>query len=108
MTNRSEPALATWLLKLVSSGTENDWVAGDLLEQYRAGRSQTWYWRQVLAIVFLGLYRSTTRPPLIRTHKGAAAQGIGLLLLFGFLCASLLALTVEFLVPMLLIALTGV
>ena len=34
-------------------GEHNDALAGDLLEEFRAGRSAVWYWRQVLACVFI-------------------------------------------------------
>lgn len=45
------PATATWLLDHV--GRKNPSLAGDLLEEYRQGRSVTWYWRQVLLALAL-------------------------------------------------------
>jgi len=57
MTLRSAPVAATWFLKQFGSNTENESVIGDLFEQYQRGRGSIWYWRQVLAIVFMGLFR---------------------------------------------------
>jgi preprotein translocase subunit SecY len=52
MTEKQPPALATWLLKRASRG--NEALVGDLLEEYRRGRSVVWYWRQVLTTVVVG------------------------------------------------------
>ena len=46
MTVKQPPAFATWLLKRAARG--NEALVGDLLEEYRQGRSAVWYWRQVL------------------------------------------------------------
>ena len=48
MSNRTPPRLATLLLALVAA---DEALAGDLEEEYRAGRSRAWYWRQVIAAV---------------------------------------------------------
>jgi len=60
------PAAATWLLELYSSSAEHESVTGDLLEQYHLGRGSFWYWRQVLVIVVLRLYRGEARRPQIK------------------------------------------
>jgi preprotein translocase subunit SecY len=52
MTEQQPPALATWLLKRAARGNEP--LVGDLLEEYRRGRSALWYWRQVLTTVVVG------------------------------------------------------
>jgi preprotein translocase subunit SecY len=49
MTPIEPPSVATWLLKHL--GRRNDALAGDLLEEYRRGRSAAWYWRQVLTAI---------------------------------------------------------
>jgi hypothetical protein len=45
------PAPATWLLKLLGPQRNAEALAGDLLEEFREGRSRAWYWRQVLAAI---------------------------------------------------------
>jgi hypothetical protein len=51
------PALATWLVEHMVSGVNNEALAGDLLEQFGQGRSAGWYWRQVIAAIFVGIYK---------------------------------------------------
>src|SRR6202008_4743928 len=48
MTPRQPPHLATLLIR---HWTANDPLAGDLHEEYQAGRTDAWYWRQALAAV---------------------------------------------------------
>lgn len=43
------PAAATWLLVHFGCGPTIESLTGDLIEEYRSGRSTGWYWRQVLA-----------------------------------------------------------
>ncbi len=68
------PALATKLLELLSSGPDSDAIAGDLIEQYREGRSAVWYWRQVILAVVISCIRD-------RTLGGPAVLGSLLVLL---------------------------
>ena len=42
------PALATKLLESLVAERTSEALLGDLIEQYAAGRSRLWYWRQVL------------------------------------------------------------
>jgi hypothetical protein len=53
--NRSDPPfIATWMLEHWMPGPGNDSLAGDLLEEFRSGRTdrtRAWYWRQVLAAI---------------------------------------------------------
>lgn len=80
------PAIATWLLEHI--GRKNQSLTGDLLEEYRQGRSVAWYWRQVTIAIVLGrskevllvlgmiaLYRIATHIPI----PGANAQLLALL-----------------------------
>jgi len=68
---RSEPpALATWLLEHARFSTTDSVIAGDLLEEFHAGRSAGWYWRQVLTAIVIGCAREA------RHHKVLAIRAI--------------------------------
>jgi len=58
------PKLANWLLQLFCSSPEHESMIGDLMEQYQQGNGRVWYWRQVIAMVLLELYRALTRQSL--------------------------------------------
>ena len=83
MSLRTMPAAATWFLGQFCSGPEHDSVIGDLFEEYHRGRGRSWYWRQVLVIVFFGLYRGTARRPLARKNRLSDRPGSALPLLLG-------------------------
>ena len=51
------PSAATWMLRHLVPGERNEAMAGDLLEEFRQGRSGNWYWRQVLAAIAIGCCR---------------------------------------------------
>jgi hypothetical protein len=78
------PRLPTWLLNQVAP---NEALAGDLIEQFRQGRSSLWYWRQVIVAMVISVYDG------IRYHKGAAGRavlmGLALMWLFGFVTGPL-------------------
>jgi hypothetical protein len=57
MTPRNPPRLATQLLNACAA---NEPLAGDLEEEFRAGRSALWYWWQVIAAVGSGSARRTS------------------------------------------------
>jgi hypothetical protein len=42
---------ATWLFEHLTRRENHEALAGDLLEEYSRRRSDTWYWRQVLAAI---------------------------------------------------------
>src|SRR5579872_6451628 len=57
--NQNEPPLiATWLLDHFVPGGLDEGLAGDLCEEFRAGRSTGWYWRQVSSAIAIGMYRA--------------------------------------------------
>ena len=58
-----QPAVATWLLKRLASGERHESLIGDLIEQYRQGRSASWYWRQVLMAILVSAAKA------LRDHK---------------------------------------
>lgn len=54
MRDQQPPLVATWLAQRLISGPRRESLLGDLIEQYRQGRSGIWYWRQVLAAILVG------------------------------------------------------
>jgi hypothetical protein len=61
------PRLATWLLERFCTDVA---LAGDLVEQYRDGRSVVWYWKQAIAAV------SVYSVSQILEHKWLALRAI--------------------------------
>src|SRR6185503_8579351 len=53
MIRRQAPHIASWLLRVFCSTPDYDPVIGDLIEQCQLGKRPRWYWRQVLAILFM-------------------------------------------------------
>jgi hypothetical protein len=53
MNIRNPPRLAIWLLERLSTGYHGESLAGDLIEQYKYGKSQLWLWRQVAFAIVL-------------------------------------------------------
>jgi hypothetical protein len=61
---RSEPSwLAAWLLRFVAS--EQEALAGDLLEERRRGRSRSWFWWQLLLAVGLTCWAKRKPVPVV-------------------------------------------
>ena len=54
MRDQQPPRVATWLAQRLMSGPRRESLLGDLIEQYRQGRSGIWYWRQVLGAILVG------------------------------------------------------
>ena len=69
MTKSQPPRLATWLLRRFVSGARNEPLLGDLVEEYRAGRSRIWLWGQVLVTIVWSFTRE------LREHRGLALRG---------------------------------
>ena len=57
------PALATKLLESLVPQRTSEALLGDLIEQYEAGRSRTWYWQQVILALVISAGRE------VRTRK---------------------------------------
>jgi hypothetical protein len=49
MRQAEPPRLAAWMLEHCVAAEHADALTGDLLEDFRAGRSDGWYWRQALS-----------------------------------------------------------
>jgi hypothetical protein len=67
MKQAKTPAVATWILEHMPLGVCDEALAGDLLEDFRQGRSLPWFWRQVLVAILLGFFKE------IRSQWTAAA-----------------------------------
>lgn len=67
---KQPPRPATWLLNHLDCGDNVESLLGDLVESYRQGRSDSWYWRQVLLAVLVSGYHD------IRSHKLLAMRAI--------------------------------
>jgi hypothetical protein len=52
-------------------GRRNDALAGDLLEEFRNGRSTRWYWRQVLAAIAIGGGREVANHRIVLLFSAA-------------------------------------
>jgi hypothetical protein len=50
---KNPPTLAAWMLRNFMPGESNEALAGDLHEEFCAGRSAAWYWRQVLSAMLI-------------------------------------------------------
>jgi len=55
--NRSTPRLATWLLERFDIPQRKPDLFGDLVEEYRSGRSALWFWWQSFAAIGVALTR---------------------------------------------------
>jgi len=82
MRSTQPPKMATWLLKQFGCSPNNDAVIGDLTEQYRQGKTSSWYWKQTLIAIVRSVFRE------IGGHKWlifrAIAVGWMMLALFDF------------------------
>jgi hypothetical protein len=73
---RRPPALANWLLDRFGTTRQNAALAGDLLEEFRNGRSAAWYWRQSLRAIATGIAHDgiARRPYLLALGAAYAVQ----------------------------------
>jgi hypothetical protein len=70
MRSAQPPTTATWLLENLTSGRGNDSLQGDLMEEYRSGRSGAWYLRQVLMTIAVTFWEE------ISAHKLLAVRAV--------------------------------
>ena len=71
MSRSQPPAIPTRLLRRFYAGPSGEAVAGDLIEQYRTGRSRVWYWRQVFGAIL------THRPMTLFALAGVCGLVLG-------------------------------
>jgi hypothetical protein len=58
MTPKHPPRLARWVLEHLTADEQKDALSGDLMEEFRAGRSRGWYWRQAATAVIVSMART--------------------------------------------------
>jgi hypothetical protein len=63
MNSDHPPSIPTWLLEHCTPGGSDPSLRGDLIEEFRSGRSAAWYWRQALAVLAIGCLRD------LRNHR---------------------------------------
>lgn len=78
MKRTDPPALATALLELLIPPRTLAPLLGDLIEEYRNGRSRTWYWQQTIMALTMSACRE------VREHKLQTGSAIVL----GYLCGA--------------------
>ena len=54
MKHNRPPSLATWMLEHLTPADLDEALAGDLIEDFRTGRSNLWYWRQAFSACATG------------------------------------------------------
>jgi|SRR5579862_8328878 len=84
MSIRKPPRLATWLLDRLLVSEQNPALIGDLLEEFQAGRTAGWYWRQALSAVVTSLGRSEFRPYRKAVLAGWSAEICAVSVLWSF------------------------
>jgi len=56
MKSSEPPSVATWLLEQFAIGRGgNGYLIGDIVEEYRFGRSRLWFWKQAVSAVLVSL-----------------------------------------------------
>ena len=70
MKSTNPPVLATKLLESLVPRRTSEALLGDLIEQYEAGRSRTWYWKQVILALVISAGRE------VRTSKLQAVRAV--------------------------------
>jgi hypothetical protein len=89
VSDRTPPKIALWLLQQCGSGYCAESLAGDLIEEYRRGRSVSWLWLQVATAVGLALLRFMRTMRWTRAlrrkpaHSLAGALTLAVTLVFG-------------------------
>ena len=57
-------ALATWMVEHLAIWSHNQALSGDLLKEFRPGRSAVWYCRQALSAIGVGVVDPPAAQPI--------------------------------------------
>src|SRR5438045_6653383 len=79
MRSSNPPALATWLVEHLIPRGKNEALTGDLSEQFSQGRSEVWYWYQVLVAILVAFAKELRT---VGAAAGFTGLWLGALLLF--------------------------
>jgi hypothetical protein len=74
------PRFATWLLKRFGSAGRTESLTGDLVEQFRKGRSASWYRRQAIGSILAAIVRDVSGHKLLALR--AATVGLASMWIF--------------------------
>jgi hypothetical protein len=72
MIDQQPPRIATWMAERLVPHARRESLVGDLMEQYRHGRSDLWYWRQV----FVAIVAASAHD--LAAHKSLAFRGLAI------------------------------
>ena len=67
--DKSPPRMAIWLIETWGSKRYRSDLLGDLVEQYRAGRSRGWCWRQAAWTLWIARVEAFRNAPWITAVK---------------------------------------
>jgi hypothetical protein len=85
MRSSKPPAVATWLLEHLQSGSRKDYITGDLMEAYQLGRSRVWYWKQVLGAITVSFCQECIfRRQNVKSHSAARTILFGMFVVMLF------------------------
>jgi hypothetical protein len=85
MNSRAAPRAATWLLERLGSSSRFDPLIGDLIEQFAAGRSRFWFWRQTAGAFGSHIFQALRKHAL--SFMSAVLAGCALSWLWQFGCS---------------------
>lgn len=82
------PALAIWLLERCNVVRRNDFLIGDLIEEYGHGRTRAWFWTQTVSAITMAFASELRRHPMLVARamaSGWAALYVGRFLIDGLM-----------------------
>jgi hypothetical protein len=82
--NPQPPRIAAWSLRHFGCSPNNDAVIGDLDERYRAGRSATWYWRQIVLTIVVSFAQQVWSHKRLTVRALITGWGVFVVSRYGF------------------------